>query len=144
MSRQSIPRAHTHAYARIRNASRRNATVNLVRGDAACVTLCRARRGLTRSTAIPIGLDAPLASAMCLAYYRHAWPILYLRGANLVALFPFLLTSPRRRLILPHISHPRPPHLLSLSHSLCRFPLDYAAEIMYGKIRVDRGGSDNE
>lgn len=28
------------------------------------------RRGLTRSTAIPIGLDAPLANAMCLAYYR--------------------------------------------------------------------------
>lgn len=70
-----------------------------------------ARRGLTRSTAIPIGLDAPLASAMCLAYYRHAWPMLYLRGANLVALFPLSLTTPRRRLILPRISHLRPPHL---------------------------------
>lgn len=55
------------------------------------------RRGLTRSTAIPIGLDAPLANAMCLAYYRHAWPILCLHGANLVALFP-------SSLVLPHIS----------------------------------------
>lgn len=33
-------------------------------------------------TAISIGLDAPLASAMCLAYFRHARPILCLRGAS--------------------------------------------------------------
>lgn len=33
-------------------------------------------------TVISIGLDAPLASAMCLAYFRHARPILCLRGAS--------------------------------------------------------------
>lgn len=33
-------------------------------------------------TAISIGLDAPLASAMCLAYFRYARPILCLRGAS--------------------------------------------------------------
>lgn len=33
-------------------------------------------------TAISIGLNAPLASAMCLAYFRHARPILCLRGAS--------------------------------------------------------------
>lgn len=59
--------------------------------------------GLTRSTAIPIGLDAPLASAMCLAYFRHARPILCLRGASRCSVSLSLLLNSAPLLTFPAI-----------------------------------------
>lgn len=49
-------------------------------------------------------------------------------------LLSFPSFSPPLVIFLPRISHPRPSYLLSLSLSLCHFPLAYGAKITYGKI----------
>lgn len=152
MSRQGISAAHTRAYMRvcICNASQCNATVNLVRkrcshAAAKCVTLCRAARPYTfhgnpdriRRTVGERNVSRILPS-------RLADPVPPWRQPGCSLSLPSHLPSSMS-------SYP-PAHLLTLDlfiYSLffspfCRFPLNYSTEITYGKIRVHRGGSDNE